>query len=361
MSQLYKKDSEWYAAAEPVFNSDVAHSFIPGPPAHDVLSRRENAAKMYSLLFPPVPLSVPVEVRRHEITSFDGAAIGVYEFRPQTVLSASEKDRKQEGPSPAVIYAHGGGMISLDAATVHNQTASMAADSGVPFFSVDYRLAPESPHPAPTQDVFHALMWLHREASAATTTTTNLNIDPARIAVAGESAGGGIAAGVALLARDRKIDPPLAKQILWYPMLDHRTAATTSAADASASVVDPALLPHLTWSPLDNITGWSALLGRDVATESVEDIVGLQYASPARAATLDGLPATYLDVGDLDLFHNEIVDYARRLRAENSTKPLELHVFPGIPHGFNGIARDTSIVKRALALRNAAVQALWDC
>ncbi|CAK7204718.1 hypothetical protein SEUCBS139899_007478 [Sporothrix eucalyptigena] len=343
--QVYDKDADWYAAAEPVFASDVSKSLIPNPPVHDVASRRQNADKMYSLLFPPASPSVPVDIQQYETTSFDGVTIGILAFFPQT----SEKK-----PSPAVVYAHGGGMISLHADTVQNQTARLAADGSVPFFSVDYRLAPESPHPAPTEDVFHAVVWLQTAAKAGQVFGNGINIDPARIAVAGESAGGGIAAGVALMARDRKLNPPLAKQILWYPMLDHRTT--------SESQIDARLLPHLTWSLVDNVTGWSALLGRDVSSAHADiySVPGLQYASPARASSLGGLPPTYMDTGFLDLFHDEIVEYGRRCSEENGTQPLELHIYPGLPHGFDGLARDTPTVKKALDLRVEAIRALWN-
>ncbi|CAK7232835.1 hypothetical protein SBRCBS47491_008403 [Sporothrix bragantina] len=343
----YEKDPDWYAVAEPVFASDIAKSLIPNPPVHDVASRRQNAEKMYSLLFPPALPSVPVDIHRFKVTSFDGAIIGILAFFPQQATS--------KNLSPAVVYAHGGGMISLDAATVQNSTARLAADSGVPFFSVDYRLAPEAPHPAPTEDVYHALVWLQTAAKGGQV-LHNIQIDPVRIAVAGESAGGGIAAGVALMARDRKLDPPLAKQILWYPMLDHRTT--------SANQIDARLLPHLTWGLVDNVTGWSALLGLDVSSENdknnLDSVPDLQYASPARAESLQGMPSTYIDTGFLDLFHDEILAYGRRLKEENSSQPTELQIFPGLPHGFDGLARGTPAVKRALGLRMAAVRSLWD-
>ncbi|KAL1887137.1 hypothetical protein Sste5346_010426 [Sporothrix stenoceras] len=352
----YDMDPDWSAAAEPIFASDVAKGLIHNPPVHDVASRRQNADKMYSLLFPPAPPAVPVSTQRYEITSFDGATIGVLAFWPQTTQTTTRTTRL-----PAIVYAHGGGMISLDATTVQNQTARLAADSGVPFFSVDYRLAPESPHPAPTEDMYHALVWLQTAAKGGQVFdigTDTVTIDPTRIAVAGESAGGGIAAGVALMARDRHLDPPLAKQILWYPMLDHRTV--------QPSQVDARLLSHLTWSLADNVTGWSALLRRDVSdvlsstAADIDSIPGLLYASPARAASLHGLPPTYLDVGFLDLFHDEIVAYGHRFAKENSAQPLELHIFPGLPHGFDGLARDKGAVKRALDVRMGAIHALRD-
>ncbi len=333
MTRTYETDLEWYSVAESILSPSNTNGMIENPPVHDIESRRYNATRFYSLLFPEVPLAVNVETLEHEITTFDGLQIRIYEIRSSTLDTPK--------PSPAVVYAHGGGMISLDAKTTLNQAASMAASSNTTFFSVDYRLAPEYPFPGPMEDVYSALVWLQKNSSW-------LNVDPSRIALAGESAGGGIAAGVALMARDRKLNPPLAKQLLFYPMLDHRTATA-----------DPQLHPYLTWGPTDNITGWSALLGRDVSKESVDDIRGLQYASPSRATSLEDLPAMYIDTGDLDLFYDEIVSYAERFSKENG-KHLDFHVFHGIPHGFNGLARNSRIVKRALRSRNAAIRELWD-
>ena len=147
--------------------------------------------------------------------------------------------------------------------------------------------------------------------------TDELRIDPARVAIMGDSAGGGLAAGVALLARDRGV--ALARQVLVYPMLDDRT-----------TVPDPELAPFAAWSYDDNYTGWHALLGDAIGTDDVPP-----SAAPARADDLSGLPPTYIDVGDLDIFRDEDIEYARRIAATGTT--VELHVHPGCPHGFDRI------------------------
>ncbi|EWM11425.1 LOW QUALITY PROTEIN: alpha/beta hydrolase, partial [Kutzneria sp. 744] len=198
------------------------------------------------------------------------------------------------------------------------------ADTGVPMLAVDYRLAPEHPHPTPVEDCYAGLTWLVEHAA-------ELNVDPARIAVMGDSAGGGLAAGTTLLARDRGL--PVARQILVYPMLDDRT--TTD---------DPALAPFLGWSADDNYTGWHALLGDAAGGPEVSS-----YAAPARASDLSGLPPSYVEVGELDLFRDESVDYARRIAAAGAS--VELHVHPGCPHGFELIAPDSAVARRARADR----------
>ncbi len=187
------------------------------------------------------------------------------------------------------------------------------ATSGVPMLVVDYRVAPEHPHPTPVEDCYAALVWLAENAG-------ELGVDPARIAVMGDSAGGGLAAGVCLLARDRG-GPAVAQQLLIYPMLDDRPATP-----------DPQLLPFLTWTYDDNVTGWGALLGEGAGTDAVSP-----YAAPARADDLAGLPDTYIDVGDLDIFRDEDITYARRLA--DAGVPTELHVYPGCPHAFEALAR----------------------
>jgi acetyl esterase/lipase len=228
-------------------------------------------------------------------------------------------------PAAAVVYLHGGGMIGGSLAAYDRIVRNYAAQ--VPeatFLAVEYRLAPEHPHPTPVEDCYAALRWTAEHAG-------DLGIDPDRIAVAGDSAGGGLAAGVALLARDR--GPRLAAQVLIYPMLDDRS---TVAGDAIA--------PHLMWTVDDNITGWGALLGDAAGCEGVPSA-----AAPARAADLAGLPATFVDVGQLDLFCLEDIDYARRLAAAGV--PVELHVRPGVPHAFEGLAPAAEVSQRAQADR----------
>jgi acetyl esterase/lipase len=145
----------------------------------------------------------------------------------------------------------------------------------------------------------------------------------------GDSAGGGLAAGVCLMARDRN-GPAVAQQLLIYPMLDDRPAASAAAP-----------LRYLTWTYDDNLTGWGALLGEDAGSEHVSP-----YAAPARATDLAGLPDTYIDVGDLDIFRDEDIAYARRL--SEAGVPTEFHLHPGCPHAFEALADSADVSKRAI-------------
>jgi acetyl esterase/lipase len=232
---------------------------------------------------------------------------------------------------PAVVYLHGGGMIAGSVQLYDRLVAAYVADSGIPMLSVDYRRAPEHPHPTPGEDCFAALGWLASNSQG-------LGIEPARIAVMGDSAGGGLAAATALLARERSL--PLAKQILIYPMLDDRTTSP-----------DAALVPFAGWTYDNNYTGWHAFLGNVIGTDDVPPI-----AAPARATDLSGLPGAYIEVGELDILRDESVEYARRLTADGTS--AELHVHPGCPHGFDRAGPTVDVVKRSRADRLRVLRSL---
>ncbi len=286
-------------------------------PVGDVEARRINGHRMFDYVATTWRPVTGVEVDRHTVTTSDGASLDLTWYH----TPASR-------PGSAVLYLHGGGMIfGLEhLGRVYDLAVrDYVATSGVPMLMVDYRIAPEHPHPTPVEDCYAALRWLADNAAA-------LGVDSTRIAMMGDSAGGGLAAAVCLLARDRG-GPSVAAQLLIYPMLDDR-----------AQVPDPQLLPFLTWNYDDNITGWGALLGESAGGASVSP-----YAAPARATDLTGLPATYIDVGDLDIFRNENIAYARRL--SDAGVPTELHVHPGCPHAFEALARSADVSQRAIADR----------
>jgi acetyl esterase/lipase len=202
---------------------------------------------------------------------------------------------------------------------------------GIFVASVEYRLAPEDPYPAPLDDCMAGLTWLARQPQ----------VDPARIAVGGASAGGGLAAGVALRARDEG-DLALAFQWLTYPMLDDRTTLRRDLDDSRYKM--------RMWSPNSNRFGWNAYLrgaaGRD----------GVEYcAAPARCLDLSGLPATWIGVGTNDLFHDECVEYAQRLR--ETGVECELDVVPGAYHAFDMLEASAPVSQ---AFHTKQVSALRD-
>jgi triacylglycerol lipase len=212
--------------------------------------------------------------------------------------------------SPVVLHFHGGGYVAGVPEMARATLATFAAELAALVVSVDYRLAPETRFPGALDDAYTALGWLHREADA-------LGIDPTRLALSGDSAGGGMAAGLALLARDRG-EFRVAFQHLVCPGLDDRTCRRDDLSPWVGEFI---------WTRASSVYAWSALLGRLPGGPDVP-----AYAAPARAESLAGLPPACIQVGALDLFVDENVDYAKRLIAAGVA--CELHVYRGAPHGF---------------------------
>jgi len=224
---------------------------------------------------------------------------------------------------PALLWIHGGGMVMGDARQDAPFCARVARELDAVVVSVEYRLAPEHPFPAPLEDCYAALEWLAAQP----------DVDPARIAIGGASAGGGLAAGLALLARDRgRVRPAL--QLLVYPMIDDRTTLRTD--------IDPRRLRL--WSPGSNRFGWQAYLGPDLTPGQPDGVPAA--AAPARAGDLTGLPPAWIGVGSCDLFHDEDVAYAQRLQQAGVECTLE--VVPGAYHGFDAVERRTALARAFL-------------
>lgn len=224
------------------------------------------------------------------------------------------RPRDAQGALPAFLHLHGGGMVMGRPEMRHAGHAALARETGCLVASVDYRLAPETPFPGALHDAYAGLVWLHGEAGA-------LGVDRARIAIGGESAGAGLAAALALYARDCA-EVPVVAQMLTYPMLDDRTAAAGDLSPYAGEFV---------WGQSANRFGWSAHLGTAPGGGEVSP-----YAAPARAERLEGLPPAFIGVGALDLFLEENLDYARRLARAGT--PTELHVYPGAFHAFDAVA-----------------------
>jgi acetyl esterase/lipase len=225
-------------------------------------------------------------------------------------------------------------MVSCTVEIFAPEMARAVVAQGVQHFAVDYPLAPEHKAPAAVEDCYAALEWLSAHAK-------EMHIDPSRIVIYGDSAGGGLAAGTSLMARDRGLNPPVAKQVLIYPMIDDRTHYPA----------DWPGMPFLTWKAEDNVLGWDAYLGADKRGREDADVS--VYAAPARAKDLTGLPSTYIDVGGLDLFKQENMDFARRL--VEADVEVEFHLYPGLPHGFEG-GQGSFFVRTALENRIKAIQ-----
>jgi acetyl esterase/lipase len=224
-------------------------------------------------------------------------------------------------PGPALLWIHGGGYVVGTARQDDDLCRRFARELGVTVAAVDYRLAPEHPYPAPLEDCYAALTWLAALPA----------VDPARVAIGGASAGGGLAAGLALLARDRgEVKPAL--QLLAYPMLDDRSGSTPQNPN------------YRLWGPKSNRFGWAAYLGN--ADPNV--------AVPARHQDLSGLPPAWIGVGTHDLFHDEDLAYAERLTAAGV--PCQLEVVPGAFHGFDLIVPKASVSRSFFASQCASLR-----
>jgi triacylglycerol lipase len=272
---------------------------------------RAGMDQMRAQMAAAVPTFPDIDVVERRVPGPAGAPeVRVLVYRPKSATQ----------PLPALLWIHGGGYVLGSADQDDVTVKSIVSEVGCAAVSVDYRLAPETPHPGPVEDCYAALTWLHAQAG-------ELGVDPGRLAIGGASAGGGLTAGLGLLARDRG-EIALAFQLLIYPMLDDRT------------VTHPDPHPHtgeFIWTPEANRFGWSSLLGQEPGGADVSP-----YAAAARAGDLAGLPPTYISVGALDLFLEEDMEYARRLI--RAGVPTELHVYPGAYHGFN-MTPDAQIVQ----------------
>lgn len=231
---------------------------------------------------------------------------------------------KQLGLLPALLWIHGGGYMlgDIDQEDFTAKQFTLAGNCVV--VSVEYRLAPEHPYPAPLEDCYAALKWL-------ATHTRDLKVDPSRIAIGGASAGGGLASGLSILARDRA-EVKTIFQLLIYPMIN----------DCNVALASDVLPDTLFWTRENNLIGWRSYLGCEPGSGGISC-----YAAAFRAESLEGLPPAYITVGDIDLFAQEDVDYARRLIAAGV--PTELHVYPGGCHAFDMLVPGADISKRFTA------------
>ena len=218
---------------------------------------------------------------------------------------------------PAVLHIHGGGYVLGSAGMSSRDIQELSTTHNCVAVSVDYRLAPETRFPGSLEDNYAALRWMHTNAK-------ELGIDVKRIAIKGESAGGGHAAGLAIAARDRG-EFPICLQVLIYPMLDDRTGATRALPEQFGQFI---------WRADDNRFGWTSLLGVPAGSASVP-----ANSVPARVTNLAGLPPAFISVGSIDLFAPEDVEYAQRLMSAGVT--TELHVVPGAFHGFDVLGETT--------------------
>jgi acetyl esterase/lipase len=290
---------------------------LPTLTADTIAEFREAALPVEALVITDDKLEAAGVTRRDlTIPGYEGADIEV------SVFARAD----HTGAGPGIYHVHGGGMITGDRFLGPAAMLPWIADHDAVLVTVEYRLAPEFPDPYPVEDSYAGLVWTAEHAD-------ELGVDPARLIIAGASAGGGLAVGTALLARDRK-GPALAGQLLICPMLDDRDeSASTQQYDTG------------TWTREFNRVGWDALLGDRRGTDEVSI-----YAAPARATDLAGLPPAYIDCGSAEVFRDEDVAYATALW--QAGVQAELHVWAGGFHGFDMLAPHTAVAQASIAARD---------
>ncbi len=296
---------------EAVIDPEIAEVLRSQPPRVPISA--ENLKKVRderALLLQDVQLSDDVERRDYTIPGPDGS--------PDVIVRV-HKPKNQDDPLPCVYWMHGGGYVVGTYEMEDLRFDRWCQSLNIVGVSVEYRLAPETPYPGPLEDCYAGLKWTFEQAET-------LGIDRDHIGIGGASAGAGLAAGLALLVRDRG-EIPNQFQLLIYPMIDDRIETVSSQWEVPI------------WPPSSNHFGWASYLG---------DLAGKEppaYAAPARATDLSGLPPALILVGSLDGFHDEDIEYAKRLN--HAGVHTELHVYPGAPHGFDGMMPTTRLAKEA--------------
>jgi acetyl esterase/lipase len=290
--------------AEPQFHPELrrAAAFIPrfsvGPKTANLLRALRRRRPV-----PPPPAVADVSIRDEHIARPGGDPLRIRIFSPSAA----------GGPRPALLWMHGGGFIVGHPESDQARSIALCRSLDIVVATVNYRLGPNHPFPQPLEDCHEALAWLHAQAGT-------LGIDPARVAVGGASAGAGLAAGLALLAHDRG-GPPIAFQLLVYPMIDDRTSLRTDIDERRLRM----------WSRRSNYTGWRSYLGQEPGGQGIP-----AYAAPSRREDLSGLPPAWIGVGTCDLFLDEDIAYAARLNAAGV--PCTLKMVPGAFHTFDLVA-----------------------
>lgn len=288
----------------------------------DLPATRELVSRMLAQMTVDAPDSENVLKEDREVPGHEGGPeVPVRVYRPAGGV----------GALPGLLWIPGGGYVMGGVEQEDLSAQHVVEEVGCVVVSVEYRRAPEHPFPAPVEDCYAALKWAADNAAT-------LGVDSGRLAIGGASAGGGLAAALALLARDRG-EVGVAFQLLVSPMIDDR-----NATPSSREITDPRV-----WNREANLFGWRSYLGEAAGGEGVPP-----YAAAARSVALAGLPPAYIPVGTQDLFVDEDIEYARRLM--RAGVPTELHVYPGAFHGSEGYAPAASLSRRFVTDRDEALR-----
>jgi acetyl esterase/lipase len=290
-------------------------------PAGDFHQMKKVGNQVYAMIKEKLPAFADVKREDLKMKAGDGSDISLRWYSPGA----------QAAKGPAVVFIHGGGRMYGSVDLYDHTVAEYVHHSNVPFLSVEYGLTPDTYGKAQAEQALDAVLWLKENAA-------QFGVDVNRIAIMGDSGGGGIAAGAAILARDRNVF--LAKQILIYPMIDYRNIVIDESLESLAVVKYQELA-----------TLWEAIIGPHQLSD-----YDLMITSPAYLDNFKGLATAYISVGDLDYFRNENLDYVRRLAA--AAVPVEFHLHPNAPHGFEIFTPETALAKRAMADHMRAIQSV---
>jgi acetyl esterase/lipase len=314
------------AAAHPLFDDELEPALGGLPPFFTTLEAGGIPAFRAALAAPPPVRAViagrPVEVSDHVVPGHGGEEITV------SVLRRSD----HEGAGhPAAYLVHGGGMVAGSRWSLAGMLVDWVLEHDVVAATVEYRLAPDFPDPVPLEDCYAGWAWFTGSAA-------EFGFDPRRVLIGGPSAGGGLSAGVTLLARDRGGPMPSAQLLMW-PMLDDRIETVSSQQVDGVGI----------WDRTSDGTGWTALLGDRRGTDDVSPA-----SAPARETDLSGLPPAYVEAGSVEVFRDEAVAYANRIWAGGGS--AELHVWAGGFHGFQNVVPTAAVSRAAVAAREAWVR-----
>ncbi|KKO52762.1 alpha/beta hydrolase [Paenibacillus sp. DMB20] len=302
------------------FISRVAPELKQGVTHLPPLHLPEDLAKARQTVIPPAERSESVRIMARHIPRADSQEMLIKIYEP------TPRDGKK---LPALLWSHGGGYVLGHPSGEDGLCQSFVQAANCVVISPDYRLAPEHPFPAAIEDCYAALVWM-------TSAADELNIDLSRLAIGGASAGGGLTAALALMARDRG-GPAICFQMPLYPMIDN-----LNVTPSSHEITDPAV-----WNRDNNLAAWKMYLG----DHDHDDIS--PYAAPSRAKSLAGLPPVYTCVGQLDPFRDETLDYVARLAQAGID--VEFQLYPGCYHGFEHVVPTAEISQRA---KNGYIHAL---
>lgn len=289
---------------------------LPATTRRNLASRRKMIGRMKSKSAPGVDVS-------DTIVSHDGLEVPVRTYRPTG----------NDTPRPTLVWLHGGGLV-MGTHTDDAQCSRFVAELGIAVASVDYRLAPEHPYPAAIDDILVVVGWLRANGA-------DHGFDTSRLAIGGQSAGGGLTASAVQHLHDQGVE--VDGQLLIYPMLDDRTV---TRSDIGAK-------DHLVWNNVSNEVGWSSYLGVPAGSDGVPD-----GAVPARREDLTGLAPAWLGIGTADIFHDEDLDYARRLTAAGVD--CELYVVEGMVHGFDMLVTKGEATRAFNASQDAFLRTVLD-